>query len=413
MQRAWIISIGTELTLGQTVDTNAAWLAERLAAVGVRTERHVTVADETDAVRDAFLQAAQATDLIIATGGLGPTDDDITRAALAAAAGVELETDPESVERIQAYFAARGRQMPERNKLQALRPCGARILPNDCGTAPGLRIELGATPCFVLPGVPFEMKEMYAASVAPALRAAARGRVLRSRRLNCFGIGESDVGERIADLMTRGRNPEVGTTAELGAIGIRINAAGPSPDEVDLLLDQTERELRDRLGTYVFGRESDTLASVVGELLKTRNLTVSTAESCTGGLIAKLLTDASGSSAFFLGSAVTYSNKAKQRVLGVEPTVLESHGAVSEATARAMLAGARTAFQSACAVSLTGIAGPSGGSPEKPVGLVYIGVATPHGDCLREYRFGSDAPRDVIRERAAKAALNLLRLELL
>jgi len=412
LQRAWIISIGTELTLGQSVDTNAAWLAEQLAAQGVRCERHVTVPDDLASIRDTLRQAADACDLIIATGGLGPTVDDLTREALAEAAGVPLETDAGSLEQIRAYFARRGREMPERNKVQARIPQGAQAIENTCGTAPGICMELNGTPCYALPGVPFEMREMFTRDVLPHLRAAAAGRVLRCRRLQCFGLGESDIGERLRDLMMPGRNPTVGTTAELGVIGVRINASGESAEVAEALLDETETEVRARLGMVVFGRETDTLASVVGAELAARGETLSTAESCTGGLIAKMLTDVPGSSVYFVGGAVAYANELKQRLLGVPAKVLASAGAVSEPVARAMVEGARRAFSTTYALAVTGIAGPAGGTADKPVGLVFFGLAAPTGVTVRESRFGSDAPRTVIRERAARTALNLLRLRL-
>ncbi len=410
--RAWIVSIGTELTLGQSVDTNAAWLAQQLAGLGIRGERHVTVPDDLSAIADALAQAADACDLIIATGGLGPTVDDLTRQALAEAAGVELEIDPASLARIRAFFERRRRAFPERNQVQALIPRGGRAIENLCGTAPGIFIELNGTPCYALPGVPFEMKEMFTRDLLPHVRAAAAGRALRQRRLNCFGLGESDVGEHLRDLMAPDRNPQIGTTAELGVIGVRINAQADTAEMGDALLDQTEAEIRTRLGKTVFGREDDTLASVVGQQLVARGETLGTAESCTGGLIAKMLTDTPGSSAYFVGGAVTYSNELKQQLLGVPAETLARFGAVSAPVAQAMAHGARDRLASTYALAVTGIAGPDGGTTDKPVGLVFFGLATPVGVTVREIRFGSDSPREVIRARAAHAALNLLRLEL-
>jgi nicotinamide-nucleotide amidase len=412
MQRAWIISIGTELSLGQCVDTNAAWLAEQLAAQGIRCERQVTVPDEIEPIRDVLQQAGKVCDLIVASGGLGPTDDDLTREALAAAAGVALETDAASVEQIRAFFARRGRDMPERNQVQARIPRTGRAIPNTCGTAPGVYIELNGTPCYALPGVPFEMKTMFTREVLPDLRAAGAGRALRCRRLLCFGMHEAGIGARLSDLMTPGRNPTVGTTAELGVIGVRINAVGDTAEAADVLLDETEAEVRSRLGNAVFGRESDTLASVVGTRLAARDETLSTAESCTGGLIAKMLTDVPGSSEYYVGGAVTYSNELKKRLLGVPAEMLAAAGAVSPAVARAMAKGAQRAFSTTYALATTGIAGPTGATPDKPVGLVFFGLATPNDVTVREIRFGSDAPRAVIRERAARTALNLLRMRL-
>jgi nicotinamide-nucleotide amidase len=412
-QRVWILSIGTELTLGQSVDTNAAWLAEQLAAQGIRCERHITVPDDPSLIRDVLRQAAEASDVIVATGGLGPTVDDLTREALAEAAGVPLETDAASVEQIRAFFARRGREMPERNKVQARIPQGGQAIENTCGTAPGIYMDLNGTACYALPGVPFEMKTMFTRDVLPHLRAAAGGRVLRCRRLQCFGMGESDIGVRLHDLMMPGRNPAVGTTAELGVIGVRISASGDSAGAVEMLLEESEADVRARLGNVVFGREADTLASVVGAQLAARGETLSVAESCTGGLIAKLLTDVPGSSNYFAGGVVTYANELKQRLLGVPAEMLASIGAVSEPVARAMAEGARRSFSTTYALAVSGIAGPTGGTPDKPVGLVFLGLAAPKDVTVRQARFGSDAPRAVIRERAAGTALNLLRLKLM
>jgi len=413
MRRAWVLATGTELALGQSVDTNSPWLAARLAALGVRTERHVVVADDLAALRDVLREATRGCDIVVLTGGLGPTEDDLTRQALADVAEVPLELHPPSLEHLRAFFAARGRRMPERNVVQAMVPRGAQVLPNTCGTAPGLRVRLGRADCFALPGVPFEMYAMFEREVAPALRSAAGGAVLLFRRLHTFGLGESDVGQRLADLMQPGRNPTVGTTAQHGVIVVRLYASARSESEAQQRLDETEAEIRQRLGTIIFGTEDETLAAAVGKLLLGTGATLSTAESCTGGLIGKLLTDVPGSSAYYVGGAVSYANEVKTALLGVPNELLERYGAVSEPVARAMAEGAAARLGTSHAVAVTGIAGPTGGTPQKPVGLVYIGLHSPGRTEGYEYRFGSDYPRDVIRLRAAHTALNLLRLKLL
>lgn len=413
MQVAWVISVGTELTLGQTVDTNAPWLARQLASLGMRTTRHVCVPDELDVIRETLLAAAETADVVLVSGGLGPTEDDLTRQALAAAGGVGLKLDPASAAHLRSFFAARGRQMPERNVIQAMIPQGGRALPNTCGTAPGLFVTLRGTPCYAIPGVPFEMREMYEREVAPVLAAAARGAVLLSRRLSTFGLGESDIAVKIGDLMERGRNPEVGTTASFGVVGVRINACGATRQEAESLLAEAEAELRARLGDAIFGVDGQTLGSVVGELLVGRGGSLSTAESCTGGMIGALLTDVPGSSGYYVGGVVCYSNAAKTALLEVGEGLLEAHGAVSEPVAALMASGARRIFGSDFALSVTGIAGPAGGSEAKPVGLVYVGLASPDDTHVREYRFGPDSPREAIRQRAAHAALDVLRRRLL
>ncbi len=412
MLTAGIIAVGTELALGQTVDTNTAWLARELATLGIRAGQHVTVPDEADDIRAEALRLATSCDVLIITGGLGPTEDDLTRAALAAAAGVELEVHQPSVDHLREFFASRRRVMPERNLVQARLPRGAQVLANPCGTAPGFCVELGGTPCYVLPGVPFEMQMMFRNEVRPALAAQARGRVLRSRLIHTFGMGESDVGSKLADLMQRGRNPEVGTTAGVGVVSVRINALADSAAECDALLGEYAAEVRGRLGEVVFGEGDRTLAEACGELLVEAGQTVATAESCTGGLVSKLLTDAAGASRYFLGGVVCYANSAKEHVVGVPGALLVEYGAVSEPVAAALAEGAARAFGTDWAVSVTGIAGPSGGTAEKPVGLVFVGLHGPGGTRAEEYRFGTDWPREGIRIRSAYAVLNTLRLAL-
>ena len=413
MRHAWIVSIGTELALGQTVDTNTAWLAEQLAALGIRPSRHVTVADDTDATRDVLLQAADACDVILVTGGLGPTADDLTRHALADAAGVPLELHEPSVEHIRARFVARGREMSSSNVVQAMIPSTGHAIHNTRGTAPGVQIELRGTPCYAMPGVPPEMRTMFERDIAPQLRQAAGGAIVLSRRLHTFGEGESVIGERIANLMTLGRNPHVGTSADLGVITIRINATADKPADARTLADETEHEIRERLGELVYGRDDETLESVIGNALRAAGRTLATAESCTGGMIGALLTDVPGSSDYYVGGTITYANSAKSGLAGVAPADIEQHGAVSDVVARAMASGVAQALGADYALSVTGIAGPSGGTAEKPVGLAFIGVHSPAGTVVHECRFGHDSARLTIRTRAARTALNLLRLELL
>jgi nicotinamide-nucleotide amidase len=412
LEKAWIISSGTELILGQSVDTNAAWLAAKLAAIGIRATRHLTVDDDRGDVRDAVELAARHSDLVILTGGLGPTDDDLTRYALADAAKCELALDPRSLEQIRALFERRQWPFSERNKIQAMIPAAGRAIENTCGTAPGIYVEIGGTPCYALPGVPFEMKIMFERDILPHIGAASAGRIWLARRLNCYGLGESAIGEKIRDLMAPDQNPRLGTTANLGDIGIRMNVLAASPAEAEARLDRTEAEVRRRLGTVIYGRESDTLASVLGVMLAARGETLATAESCTGGMIAEMITDISGSSGYFVGGAVTYSNELKERILGVSAANLQRYGAVCETVACEMASGARERFRSTYALATTGIAGPSGGTSDKPVGLVYIALASPAGVEARELRLGEDSPREVIRNRAARIALNLLRLRL-
>ena len=413
IQHAWILACGTELIIGHCADTNSAWLAEKLASVGIETDRILTVPDRAALLANALREAAAESDVILLTGGLGPTEDDLTRTSLAEVAGVPLTVDPPSLENIRAFFAERAREMPPANQVQAMIPRGARALPNLCGTAPGIAIELQGTPCFAMPGVPFEMRAMFEREVLPELAALASSSVLLSRNLHCFGRGEADIGQSIRDLMAPGRNPIVGTRAGLGVITLRIDARAADPAAAESMLDEVERELRARLGPIIYGRGDETLQSAVGELLVAANQTVAVAESCTGGLLGKLLTEVPGSSRYFLGGILSYADAVKTRLLGVSQETLRSHGAVSERVARAMAEGAAAALASDWAISITGIAGPAGGSACKPVGLVYLGLKTPTEVQVSEFRLGEHTPREVIRERAARCALNLLRVALL
>lgn len=410
---AVIISIGNELTLGQTVDTNSAWLSQQLAAIGVHVRMHATVADEIDPVRDLLSRAAGEADVVLVSGGIGPTEDDLTRHALAAAMGVDLVLHPPSIEQIREFFTRRSRTMPDANTIQAMFPVGTTPIENTCGTAPGIRAKLKQADVFVMPGVPREMKVMFQKAVLPLLAEQARGAVLLARTINTYGAGESDIGEKIRDLMRRGRNPTVGTTAQQTMIGIRIHAFGPTCTEAEQLLHADVVEVRRRLGDLVFGEDDETLADAAAKLLFQTRQTVVTAESCTGGLIAKSLTDIPGSSGYFLNGFVTYSNESKMRFLDVPEALIRRHGAVSTPVAEAMATGARQISRGDYAISVTGIAGPEGGSPAKPVGLVYFGLAHAAGCDVHERRFGSESTREEIRDRARKFALNMLRLKLL
>ena len=355
--QAVIIAIGDELVGGASVDTNSAYLSARLAERGIVAVRHVTVGDDAGRITDAIVRAAEETGLVIITGGLGPTRDDLTRQAIADAMGVGLVEDARSAERIAAFFARIERQMKPSNLTQALVPAGAEALDNDCGTAPGIAGRLGRTYVFALPGPPNEMTEMFEKYVLPRLPAA--GAIAR-RILHAFGAGESDIGERIADLMARQANPKVGTTVKGGIISIRIVADGETADRAENLAEKTADEIRRRLGELIFGAGDQTLPSVVGSALRTGGLTLATAESCTGGMIGRMMTETPGASEYFLGGVISYSNAAKITMLNVPPEVIETHGAVSEQVAAAMACGAREKFGSDFALGITGIAGPAG-----------------------------------------------------
>jgi nicotinamide-nucleotide amidase len=400
-----ILSVGDELVSGQTVDSNSAYLARQLALLGIPAPRHETVADDLDDLRGAFSRAAEAADVVLVTGGLGPTVDDLTRQALADAMGEELRLDENRLREIEAFFSRRGRTMADANKTQAMVPSSAEAIPNTVGTAPGIAARLKGAEVFVMPGVPHEMREMFTRSVAPRLKGGAG--VIVHRLLHTFGTGESDIGQEIGDLMKRRRNPAIGTTAKAGQVGIRIVARAETREKAERMIAADRAELEKRLDGLVIGSDGDTMASVLGDRLREAGQTLATAESCTGGLIGKEMTDMPGASDYFLGGVVAYHNEIKQKMLGVDPRLLVEHGAVSEPVARAMADGVRERFQTDWGIGVTGIAGPTGGSEEKPVGTVFIGIAGPGGTQVHRHVFPGD--REFVRARTALAALNYVR----
>ncbi len=409
--RAEIISVGTELLLGQIVDTNAAYLARELADLGIDVYFKQTVGDNTARVRSAVRLALSRADVVLITGGLGPTEDDLTVASVAGELGLPLEPHTEIADRIRAFFEVRGRVPADTVYKQALIPAGARAIPNHRGTAPGVHINHSGRELFIMPGVPFEMHGMMESYVVPALRERTGGAVIRSRVLRITGEGESAVEDRIKDLIG-GTTPTIASYAKLGEVHLRVTAKG-APSDVAVQLDWGEAKLRERLGDLIYGADDASLEEVVGRLIVERRATVAVAESCTGGLLAKRFTDISGSSAYFLAGVVAYSNEGKRDLLGVPAAVIESHGAVSEQVAEAMARGVLHRARSTYGLAVTGIAGPSGGTSEKPVGLVFLGLATADRTMHRRVNFGTEAGRSGIRWLASQAALNLLRLHLL
>lgn len=409
-----IISIGAELTTGQTVDANATWLSARLTELGATVVGRLTIGDDLGDIRGAIRQALARADTTILTGGLGPTPDDLTRLAVAEAIDRPLEEHAGAIDAIREIFDRMGRTMSPSNTAQAMIPTGCEMIPNAHGTACGISYKQSGKRLVALPGVPSEMMAMFEEEVRPLLTTVVGSARISVGILQCFGISESKVGELLADMMARDRNPQVGTTVAQGVIGVRVRAVSGDEADAHTLLRSDMSETRRRLGHAVFGEGEDTLESVVGGMLKARGLTLATAESCTGGLLAKRLTDIPGSSAYFLRGYVTYADAAKTDLLGVSPELMASHGAVSEQAARAMASACRTAASADFALSLTGIAGPAGGdSSSKPVGLVYIGMADEGGVEVKTLRLGEHLRRGEIRERACSAALNLLRLRLL
>ncbi len=406
---AIIISIGDELTSGQTIDSNSAYLARELAAVGIATVQHITIGDDRAAIARAITEAAASASIVIVTGGLGPTEDDLTRQALADAMGVELQCDAAVLAEIEAFFKARSRPMAPSNRIQAMVPRGAQVLTNKVGTACGLAAQIASASVFIMPGVPFEMQWMYTNHIAPRLP-QGQGAII-PRVVHTFGQGESDVGARIADLMARGANPTVGTTVAAGMVSIRVVARAPSRQDADRMVQQTIDEINRRLGPLVIGEGDDTMPVVLGRLLLRHAKTLATAESCTGGMIGEMITSIPGSSAYYFGGVVPYADAAKAELLGVPVDLIRRDGAVSESVARAMALGCLDRFGSDYALSVTGIAGPGGATPQKPVGLVYIALAA-KGSTVDVFKNIFPGTREIVRLRASLAAMNHLRLAL-
>ncbi|MDD4890633.1 MAG: competence/damage-inducible protein A [Phycisphaerae bacterium] len=407
---AAIISCGDELITGKIVDTNSAWLSQELGQLGVSVVRHVTVPDDTAATTEAIAQCAELAGWVVLTGGLGPTPDDLTRDAVAALLGEPLELRPDSLAQVAEWFRRFNRPMAPANHVQAMAPRSASMIRNDWGTAPGLWFAWQGAECFCLPGVPHEMRNMFAAAVAPVVREKLGGEgALLVRTIHTFGIGESDLAGRLGDLLARGKNPEIGTTASAGSVSVRIYTRAATRAEAAAMLDEADRQVVDRLGpTLCFGRDAQTLESVLGDRLRAAGQKLATAESCTGGLVSQLITAVPGSSDYFVESVVTYSNASKTARLGVRPDTIQRFGAVSAQTAGEMAAGIRRTSGADWSVAITGIAGPGGGTADKPVGLVYIAVAGPGGVEVHQHNFPGE--REIVRMRAARFALNWVRL---
>ena len=410
-----ILSTGDELVHGQTVDTNSTWLSQRQIEMGFIVTESVTLGDDKSRIIASLQRLTADNDVLLCTGGLGPTKDDLTRFAVAELLQVELVMDEESLEQIEAIFTRYGRVMSESNRMQALIPTGCGAIANSCGTAPGIKAVINGCHCYFMPGVPKEMKAMYESFVREDLHKAFSDSILpviKFRTLLECGVGESILGEKLGELMDRGRNPQINTNAGSGMVKIRIRAACETVAEADRMLAETEREVRDRLADCIFGTDDDTLAKVVCGMLMDCNGTLTTAESCTGGLIAKQVTDVPGSSKIFRGGWCVYSNDMKMSELKVSPDSLEKYGAVSEQVARELAINAREISGADYALATTGIAGPDGGTDEKPVGLVYIALAGPDGYVeVRETRQFGD--RDGVRLRSTHSALEMLRKKLI
>jgi nicotinamide-nucleotide amidase len=410
--KAEILSIGSELTSGQNLDTNSQWLSLRLEEIGIPVGWHTTIADDFDDNVAAFRLASERAGLVIATGGLGPTQDDLTRDVLAKVAGVELAFDQASFEHIQQMFARRRRVMPERNRVQALFPAGAEPIFNASGTAPGIWIQFGSAVIACMPGVPSEMFAMFQNEVRPRLVwMGLAGGVRLQRKINTFGAGESHIEEKLFDLTRRDHVPEVGITASDATISLRIFARAANAAEALAQIAPVEEAIRERLGNLVFGVDNEELQDVVVGLLADNNLTLATAESVTGGLVAQRLSQVPDSSAVFWGGVAAYDARLKVALLGVPGHLIDTYGIISPQVAEAMAVGCRTRLHTDLAVSTVGLAGPRGATPEKPVGQVYVGLAWNGG--VGAWPFSWLGTRQEIQSRTAKMALNRVRLHIL
>jgi nicotinamide-nucleotide amidase len=406
---AELIFVGTELLLGQIVNTNAQFLSERLAQVGVDVFHQTVVGDNPGRVADCFRQALSRADLIVASGGLGPTSDDLTREVLAQVLGRELVVDQPSLDHIRGFFARRGRLMTENNAKQALIPQGGRAIPNPRGTAPGVAVEHDGKMIFLLPGPPFEMEAMALNDVLPAVVARRPGgSTIVSRVLRFCDIGESELETRLADLIAAQTTTTVAPLASLGEVKLRLTAKAASRSDAEAMIAPVEAAVRARLGRYIYGTDDDTLAGAVVGLLARCGLRLAVAESCTGGLLSYLLTEVPGVSSYLKWAVVPYSDEAKRDLLDVSAELLIQHGAVSEAVCGAMARGALQRGASDIAVAITGLAGPGGATEAVPVGRVFVGVCTRGGQCrVQSYDFLGD--RWMVRRRAAQQALVVLR----
>ena len=410
--KAELLAIGSELLGPLRTETNSLWLTERLLDAGIEVAARLTLADDAALLESAFRTALARADVVIATGGLGPTADDLTREALAAATARRLDRDPAIVEALRARFARYGRPMSDKNLQQADVVEGAEVLQNPRGTAPGQLLEHEGRLAVLLPGPPGEMKPMFDEQVLPRLRALAGAtRVVRRRVLKIAGMPESGVDEVAAPVYSRFSNPVTTILGAPGQVELHLVAHGDGEAEAESRIEELARPLRDALPGRIFSEDGRELPRVVADLLRERSLTLALAESCTGGLLAARLTDVPGVSAVLERAVVTYANQAKVEALGVAPALLDAHGAVSEEVAAAMAEGVMKAARCDVAVAITGIAGPDGGTPEKPVGLVYVAIRGAAGTRVRRNHFPGG--RELVRLQATQLALEMLRRGLL
>ncbi|MDO5406514.1 MAG: competence/damage-inducible protein A [Eubacteriales bacterium] len=407
-----LVSVGTELLLGNIVNTNTQFLAEKCALLGLSMYHQVVVGDNHDRLAEVVETALKRSDIVILTGGLGPTEDDLTKEVCAEVLGMPLVEDPHTRERIEEYFRnSIYKEIPDNNWKQAVVPEGAIVLDNDNGTAPGLILEKDGKAAILLPGPPAELYPLFMKQVYPYLQ-NLQPEVIRSQMIKVCGMGESQVEDTLLDLIDKQSNPTIATYAKTGEVHIRVTAKAADEEAARQLVKPVVKEIKSRLGDCVYStKENETLEMAVVRLLDKYGLTVTTAESCTGGLLSGRIVNVPGASDVFREGFITYSNKAKRKYLDVSKSTLKKYGAVSEQTAREMATGAVFATDSDTSVAVTGIAGPDGGTEEKPVGLVYIGTYMKDTVRVEQYQFKGN--RAKVREQAVVKALDLLRRSIL
>ncbi|MFQ5817238.1 MAG: competence/damage-inducible protein A [Terriglobia bacterium] len=408
---AEIIAVGSELLTPHRLDTNSLWLTEKLNSLGISVTRKTIVGDSRVAVRSAFEEALTRAELVIGIGGLGPTEDDTTRDAVAELLGRRLQSKPEILAGIEERFRARGKRMPAVNARQAQVPTGAIVLDNDNGTAPGLWLEEKGKLILLLPGPPPELMPMFEQHCLGRLKEHAPKSLILTRVFKLTGLAESETEAKIAPLYTQYTNPTTTLLASPGEVQIHLKAVGENRERLERRLDELADKIEAALGNHIFARGPETLEQVVGMYLMMRGATLAVAESCTGGLLARRLTDVPGSSRYFLGGVVCYSDKLKVQLVGVPETLLKRKGAVSEEVAAALARGIRRRTRARLGLGVTCIAGPTGGMPHKPVGTTYIALAEAHREYIAKHRFLGD--RERVRWQAAQAALNLVRRKLM
>ena len=402
-----ILSVGTEILLGDILNTNSRYLSQELAKLGISVLRHTTVGDNADRLAAALGTALERSNIVLATGGLGPTADDITRDVCCSVMGFELEFNQGIADKIKAYFESKSIDMPESNLRQAYVPKGGVFFENNNGTAPGLGMKKNGKCVVILPGPPYEMAPMYQESVVPYLAEYADG-IIVSHTIRTMGIGESAMAETVADFLENA-NPTVAPYAKKGEALLRVTAKAASKSEAEALCAPVIDEIKQKLGSFVYGIDSESIEERVVELLKKNNLTIATAESCTAGYIPKRITDIAGASSVFEFGAITYSNEMKEKILGVKPGTLAAHGAVSKETATEMAAGIRRVSGADIGISVTGIAGPGSDGTAKPVGLCYIAINAEDYQYCEKIETGKNN-REYNRYVTASRALNLARI---